>query len=193
MCTSCPAELARDLDGAFATLVLHHQDLVFGVARRITRDPADAEDLAQEAFIRAYRALRGYDAERIRGLHLRGWLARIALNLGRNRARDADPDGLPLESAPDVAGEGAREPHAVAQRRESARFWTCLLETLPASYRRAVALRHVDGLSYPELAAALGRPLGTVKSDVHRGVTMLRAAYERSDEFDDASQKEVTR
>jgi len=192
VCTNCPDELARDLDGGFAMFVAHHQDLAFGIGLRVTKDRAEAEDLAQETFIRAYRALRAYDAERIRGLHLRGWLARIALNLGRNRARDAGPAGLPLESAPDVPGSGSSEPHAVAQRREAARFWTCLLETLPPRYRRAVALRHVDGLSYPELAAALDRPLGTVKSDVHRGVSLLRAAYEQSIEADE-TMREVTR
>jgi RNA polymerase sigma-70 factor, ECF subfamily len=158
--------------------VSHHQDLVFGVARRLVRDPDDAEDLAQETFIRAYRALRSYDGERIRQLHLRGWLAQIALNLGRNRARSKHV-ALALEDAPDVPDADSAEPPAVAQRREAARFWTCLLGTLPPRYRRAVELRHVDGLSYPELAMALARPIGTVKSDVHRGVALLRAAYER--------------
>ena len=59
------------------------------------------------------------------------------------------------------------------------------MAALPPRYRRAVELRHVSGLSYPELAEALERPLGTVKSDVHRGVQLLRAAYEH--EMDDDS------
>ena len=61
-------------------------------------------------------------------------------------------------------------------RRESAQAWRARLEALPTRYRRAVELRHVSGLSYPELAEALERPLGTVKSDVHRGVRLLREA-----------------
>jgi RNA polymerase sigma-70 factor (ECF subfamily) len=56
--------------------------------------------------------------------------------------------------------------------------WAGLLATLPPAYRAAVVLRHVDGLSYPELAAALDRPEGTVKAQVHRGLAMLRTAYE---------------
>jgi RNA polymerase sigma-70 factor, ECF subfamily len=183
VCAQCPAALARDLAGSFAQLVEHHQDLVFGLARRMVPSDADAEDLAQDAFVRAFRALRGYDAARIRELHLRGWLAQIVLNLARNRARAAgsQPRTSALEEAPDVAEPRHREPARIAERREETRRWTRLLGQLPERYRTAVALRHVDGLSYPELATALGRPLNTVKSDVHRGVALLRAAYERDE------------
>ena len=75
MCADCPARLADDLDAAFPEFLAHHQDLVYGVAMRMTRHPADAEDLAQEAFIRAYRALLGYEP-RARGAsctHAAGW------------------------------------------------------------------------------------------------------------------------
>lgn len=187
MCTECPAELARDLDAGFASMVEHHQDLVFGVARRVTGNAADAEDLAQETFVRAYRALRGYDAERTRALHLRGWLARICLNLGRNRARDMAAatagTGTPatLEAAAEARDVETRQPEQIAERQEARRRWARLLDGLPPNYRTAVAMRHVEGLSYPELAAALGRPLGSVKSDVHRGVALLRTAYERDE------------
>jgi RNA polymerase sigma-70 factor (ECF subfamily) len=187
VCSECPAELARDLDAGFAQLVAHHQDLVFGVARRTTGNAADSEDLAQETFVRAYRALRGYDAERIRALHLRGWLARICLNLGRNRARDlaAASAGAgapaPLDAAVEVRDEESTQPERISERREASRRWAVLLAALPPGYRTAVAMRHVDGLSYPELATALGRPLGSVKSDVHRGVALLRRAYERDE------------
>jgi RNA polymerase sigma-70 factor (ECF subfamily) len=70
-------------------------------------------------------------------------------------------------------------------RRESDRAWRARLEKLPLRYRRAVELRHISGLSYPELAAALERPVGTVKSDVHRGVGLLRQGL-RQEALDDA-------
>jgi RNA polymerase sigma-70 factor (ECF subfamily) len=163
----------------------HHQDLVYGIALRSTKRPADAEDLAQDAFIRAYRALLTYDAARIRDLHVRGWLAAIVGNLGRNRARRSAPLDAGLDELPEVrrVDESAR-PEAVVERRESARRWNERLAALPARYRRAVELRHISGLSYPELAIALERPLGTVKSDVHRGVRLLREAMaqEREDQ-----------
>jgi RNA polymerase sigma-70 factor (ECF subfamily) len=72
----------------------------------------------------------------------------------------------------------ARGPAATAAARDAAHDWARLLMTLPPAYRSAVVLRHVDGLSYPELAAALDRPEGTVKAQVHRGLAMLRIALE---------------
>ena len=182
MCIVCPADLARDLEGSFATLVAHHQDLVYGVALRWTRRPADAEDLAQDAFLRAYRALRGYTPERIAALHTRGWLVRIVLNLAHNRARDTGPVPERLDPAADAGHEPAdaerERPDAVAERRAAAREWSAMLAEVPPRYRTAVELRHVEGLDYRELSEALGRPINTVKSDVHRGVRMLRAAYD---------------
>ncbi|MEO7198084.1 MAG: sigma-70 family RNA polymerase sigma factor [Solirubrobacterales bacterium] len=167
--------------GAFPNLVAHHQDLVYGVARRWSKSTESAEDLAQETFIRAFRALKTYDATRIGELHLRGWLARITVNLAKNAARDrgAASGGSSLDESHDRADGDAVRPDDSAERRESNATWARLLAGLPAGYRAAVGLRHVDGLSYPELAEVLGKPLGTVKSDVHRGVAMLRRAYER--------------
>lgn len=174
MCTDCPARLGRDLDAAFAEFLAHHEDLVYGVALRMTRHPADAEDLAQDAFMRAYRALQGYDHERIRALHPRGWLASIVTNLARNKARRKQPATAGLEVTPEAPADARTRPEQVAERREESRLWRHRLDALPPRYGRAVQLRHVEGLSYPELAEALGKPLGTVKSDVHRGVRLLR-------------------
>lgn len=179
VCDACPALLAADLDGAFGAFVGHHQDLVFGLAMRLARRPADAEDLAQDTFVRAYRALRSYERREIEALRPKGWLAAIVLNLGRNRIRDArrrvSPESLDAgDDTGDLAPDPGETPDLVAERREAAREWADRLAGLPPRYRRAVELRHVDGLSYPELAEATGVPLGTAKSDVHRGVAMLR-------------------
>jgi RNA polymerase sigma factor (sigma-70 family) len=176
VCTDCPARLADDLDGAFPEFLAHHQDLVFGVAMRMTRHPADAEDLAQVAFIRAYRALAGYESQRRRELRPRGWLAAIVANLGRDRARRRRPPEADLDGIGGLIPDGSPGPEGIATQRESARRWRVRLDALPTRYGRAVELRHVSGLSYPELAEALGRPVNTVKSDVHRGIAMLREA-----------------
>jgi RNA polymerase sigma-70 factor (ECF subfamily) len=175
--------LADDLDGSFEALVLAHQDRVYSIALRLLGDPRDAEEAAQDAFVRAYRALARYDATRIRELRLRPWLATIVLNLSRSRLarRSAARATLSL----DLTLPGALEPHAdethgPAARtaaNDAARAWAELLLTLPPAYRGAVILRHVDGLSYPELAIALGRPEGTVKAQVHRGLALLRTAF----------------
>src|SRR4029450_10052963 len=86
-----PDRLARDLDGSFEDLVLVHQRLVFGLALRVVGDRADAEEVAQDTFERAYHALAGYPAERVTAMRLRPWLARIALNLARNRVGGGAP------------------------------------------------------------------------------------------------------
>ena len=169
--------LAIDVDSAFPDLVTTHQDLVFGVALRVVRDESTAQDVAQDALVRAYRALKGYPGERIRQLRLRPWLARIALNAARNEVRGRKQhDGL--DGAAEAVAAPADGPSRLAERRDEKRMWARLLEGLPARYRLPVALRYVEGLSYAELAEALARPLGTVKSDVHRGTALLRAAYD---------------
>jgi RNA polymerase sigma factor (sigma-70 family) len=91
-----PARLAHDLDGSFEELVLDHQRLVYGLALRVVADPADAEEVAQDTFERAYHALAGYEAERVAAMRLRPWLAQIALNLARNRLRRRPPPARPL-------------------------------------------------------------------------------------------------
>ena len=181
-----PARLAADLDGCFGDLVRAHQDLVFGVALRVVGDAASAEDVAQESFVRAYKALKKYSAERVTDLKPRPWLAQISLNLARNHVRARKHhDDIDDESTPQLP---AREdgPVRLAERRDDKRMWARLLASLPAKYRLPVALRHVEGLSYEELSEALDRPIGSVKSDVHRGVALLRAAY-------DAEQREIAR
>jgi RNA polymerase sigma factor (sigma-70 family) len=172
--------LARDLDGAFEAVIHAHADLVYGLALRSTRNPAAAEDLAQDAFVRAYRALAGYPPERIRELQLRAWLSRITINLARNRARDgrARPIQTPLEDGFATVADAGVPPDEAVLRRESAAAWQARLIALPRHYGLAVELRHVHGLSYAEIAQALDRPVNTVKVHVHRGLALLRVAYE---------------
>ena len=176
--------LTTDLDGTFEALVLAHQDRLYSIALRTLGNAADAEEAAQDAFVRAYRALAGYDRGRIEALRLRPWLATIVLNLCRSRRSRTVADrsalsldlGLPTKAEPRT--EAVAGPAAIAERRASGEVWAVLLSTLPPTQREAVVLRHVDGLSYPDLAIALGKPEGTVKAQVHRGLAQLRAAYE---------------
>jgi RNA polymerase sigma-70 factor (ECF subfamily) len=180
--------VARDLDGAFEALVVAHQDRLFSIALRMLGDAHDAEEAAQDSLVRAYRAMASYPPERIRELRLRPWLATIVLNLCRTRITRRAGAGRPALSL-DAAEPGTLEPvadersspTATVVRRDARRAWGDLLLTLPPAYRTAVVLRHVDGLSYPELATALDRPEGTVKAQVHRGLAMLRTAFEAAE------------
>ena len=178
--------LADDLDGAFEALVVGHEDRLYTIALRMLGDRGDAEEAAQDAFVRAYRALASYDGERIRELRLRGWLTTIVLNRCRSvaaRKATRGPRPLPIDgdaARPIVEPEApaASAPMEVAERHAERDRWAARLLALPVSYRTAVVLRHVDGLSYPEVAAALGRPEGTVKAQVHRGIALLRTMLE---------------
>ena len=179
------AALARDLDATFEAVVLAHQDRLYTIALRMLGDPGEAEEAAQDAFVRAYRALGGYDTVRIRELRLRGWLTTIVLNrcrsaLARRSAHGPAPLTLDDASKPliEPVVAAAAGPAAVVERRDDRATWARRLAELPVAYRSAIVLRHVDGLSYPEAAAALGRPEGTVKAQVHRGVALLRTMLE---------------
>jgi RNA polymerase sigma-70 factor, ECF subfamily len=180
------AALAEDLDRAFEALVVAHQDRLYTIALRMLGDRSDAEEAAQDAFVRAYRALATYDEARIRELRLRGWLTTIVLNrcrtvAGRRAARGPRPLSIDAEVARPLAepeAAAATVPTEVAERHAERERWAARLVDLPLPYRTALILRHVDGLSYPEVARTLGRPEGTVKAQVHRGIAMLRAMLE---------------
>ena len=88
--------LAADLDLAFEALVRGYQHRLYGFALRLTGSPRDAEEIAQDAFVRAYRALVRYPAERIATLQVRAWLFQIAMNVTRNRARSHRIAEVPL-------------------------------------------------------------------------------------------------
>ena len=174
--------LATDLDGAFESLVREHQDRLYALALRYVRSPSDAEELTQDAFVKAHRALERYDAQRVRDLDVRPWLTTILLNACRNHvvrpANRGAAASVSVDAAAELAGEGCHGPEARAERRESAERWAGLVAQLPPAYRAAVLLRHLDGMPYDEMAVVLGRPEGTLKAQVHRGVALLRAAFE---------------
>jgi len=178
---SLNAQLAADLDGSFESVVREHQDRLYSLALRSIGNVHDAEELTQDAFVRAYRALRGYEPPRILELELRGWLTTILLNLCRNHRSRRTTAAFSLDPETIVPDAGRERPDAQYERREAADRWASLVAQLPARYREAVLLRHLDGWSYPEMASMLGRPEGTVKAQVHRGVDLLRAAYEASE------------
>lgn len=161
--------LADNLDAAFPDLVRELQGGVYSGLRSLAG--ADAEDLAQETFIRAYRALAGYEPARIRDLKLRAWIWTIALNLGRNHLRARARRPLMANGPVDLPVVDADPVDTAA--------WDRRLGMLPIATRKAVVLRHVVGLGYDEISLATGKPVGTIKSDVHRGLEKLRLTMEK--------------
>lgn len=173
--------LAANLDGCFERLVLSYQDRLYGFALRISGNRQDAEEIAQDAFVRAYRALAGYDRAKIEALAIRPWLYQITLNVFRNRVRRHQLSLVPLDELRQDAdrepsGNEHEQPESVFERTEHARELSGIVATLPERYRVAVVLRHIEGFCYGEVAELLHQPVGTVKSNVHRGVQLLRQA-----------------
>ena len=176
--------LAADLDGSFEDLVRAYQDRLFSFALRMTARREDAEEAAQDAFVRAYCALKAYPSERIRQLALRAWLYQITLNVVRNRYRGRRLRLVSLDHPLSAGGETAWEapdaedarPDAVYERSRRRADMATLVARLPERYRAPILLRYVEGLRLEEVARVLGQPLGTAKSNVHRGVNALREA-----------------
>src|SRR6266516_2644048 len=108
---SLPARLAIDLDGHFEELVRTFQDRLYGFALRLTGSPQDAEESTQDTFVRAYRALHRYPADRVGSVKLKAWLYQIALNVVRNRVRRTVVAAVAIDesTANGLAAQDARE------------------------------------------------------------------------------------
>jgi RNA polymerase sigma-70 factor (ECF subfamily) len=153
-------------------VVRTHSPRVYRLAYRLTGNRADAEDLTQEVFVRVFRALDTY-----RPGTFEGWLHRITTNLfldgARRRARIRF-EALP-EDAERVPGRERSPEQAYADDNLDGDVQRAL-DALPPDFRAAVVLCDIEGLSYEEIAATLGVKLGTVRSRIHRGRTLLRDA-----------------
>jgi len=155
----------------FERLVHEHQHRVYALSLALTGNRHDAEDVAQDTFLRAYRALATYPPDRIRELKQKAWLHRIAVNVVRNRVRGMRPSLVELNGSEPSLSSG---PEDDVMRKAEIDELAARVACLPARYREAVVLRHVQDLSYAEVAEALGQPVGTVKANVHRGLKILR-------------------
>ena len=161
---------------AFEELVISHQHRVFGVALRMLGNAAEAEEVAQEAFLRAHRAIGSFRGEAKLSTWLYGIASRVCLNrLGageRRLTRGGDSELARLaEPAADPAGDLERSEVEQALHRAIAE--------LPDDRRIVVVLRDLEGLSYDEIAAALDLELGTVRSRLHRARMDLKDKLER--------------
>jgi RNA polymerase sigma-70 factor (ECF subfamily) len=177
------AALAADLDGSFERLVHEYEDRLFGFALSLTRSREDAEEIAQDAFVRAYHGLKRYDAERVRRIALRAWLYQITLNVARNRHRKKR---VPLVGLDDsgvgdgAAGDASERPDRRYEQARQRADLASLVAGLPRKYRAPLVLRYVEGLKVEEVAQILRQPVGTTKSNLHRAINRLREAISRS-------------
>jgi RNA polymerase sigma-70 factor (ECF subfamily) len=174
--------LTTDLDHHFRRLVEIYQQRLYLFALRLTGRPADAEDIVQEMFLRAYHALRGFPVDKIQGVRLRQWLYTIALNIFRNRMRKHEHLSVPLDLSEDSPlleiSDQSPGPEEEAQWHEWQRELEMHVATLPESYRVALTLYYFEDLSYAEIAELLNQPIGTVKGHVSRAKRLLQKLVE---------------
>jgi len=163
----------RGEKGAFDALVIKYQHKVVKLVMRYVRSPSEAEDIAQEAFIKAYRALPQFRGDSA----FYTWLYRIAINTAKNAvaSRDRSPIDydLDLQNSDDSYAMQARlkdseTPEALALTEEIRVIVNSAMDALPEDLRTAIMLRELEGLSYEEISASMDCPVGTVRSRIFR-------------------------
>ncbi len=164
----------------FEMIVEEYQRRLYGFALRMTGNREDAEEIVQDAFVRAFRALAKMSLEQRTELRLQPWLYTITLNVTRNRLRSKRPANVALDALADPDAllngtqEGPEQPEAIVDRAADMVLVEQALLQLPMHLRAAATLRFIEGRSHPEIAEILNQPIGTVKSHVHRAVRILR-------------------
>ena len=156
----------RGASDAFGELVMRHQMGVFNVCYRMLHERTEAEDLAQETFIRAYHRLHTFDLERDFG----PWVRRVAANLCLNHLEARKPIAA-LDEERDA--DESQKPERQIEVKERGEQVRSALASLPAHYRVVVELRHYQELSYDEIASELNIPLSDVKSHLFRARKIL--------------------
>ena len=158
---------------AFDLLVRKYQHKVVKLVLRYVRNPAEAEDIAQEAFIKAYRALPQFRGDSA----FYTWMYRIAINTAKNSlaSRDRSPIAYDLDLTDPEESHSVQTklqdpdtPEGIALTEEIRQIVNSAIEALPEELKTAIVLRELDGLSYEEIAAAMECPVGTVRSRIFR-------------------------
>lgn len=179
------AELIADYlagsEEAFNQLVLRHHRMAFNLAYRFVSDYEDANDLAQEAFIRVHKSLKRFKGT----CSFTTWLYKIVLNLARNRYRwkkrrgefskiSLDNPGHDTDRGPMEVPDEALSVATQVRRKEIQTRIEESLNRLPAEFREVLVLRHMEGMTYTEISELLGCAEGTIKSRLHRARTEIR-------------------
>lgn len=174
------ARVQRGDKRAFDLLVLKYQRKVIRLLSRMIREPADVEDVAQEAFIKAYRALPQFRGDSA----FYTWLYRIAINTARNWQAAQNRRPKTISSTENEDGETFNQvdnlidintPEAMVANQQIAETVNAAIAALPEDLRKAIVLREIEGMSYDDIALTMGCPIGTVRSRIFRARESIAA------------------
>lgn len=171
---------------AFDLLVKKYQYKVAGIAQRFAANPADAQDIAQESFIKAYRAMESFRGESA----FYTWLYRITVNTAKNFVVKNAGRGISVDvDTPDIEAYDGSErlhqgdnPENILESSDVKRVIKEALQSLPDDLRQAITLREIDDMSYDEIADVMGCPVGTVKSRISRAREIINRKLTESGE-----------
>ena len=169
------SELSVEERECFEQLVLPHVDAAFNLARWLLRGRSDAEDVVQEALLRACRFLGGFN-----GGDVRAWLLQIVRNACYTWLEKNRPMELSMEFNEELHQQTSATPETVAIVADDRRRLTLALETLPPRFREILVLRELEGCSYKEIATITSIPIGTVMSSLSRARRQLYSALTNS-------------
>ncbi|NYT62213.1 RNA polymerase sigma factor RpoE [Alcaligenaceae bacterium] len=174
------ARVQRGDKRAFDLLVLKYQRKIMRLLSRMVRDPSEVEDVAQEAFIKAYRALPQFRGDSA----FYTWLYRIAINTARNwqvanARRPSTPNAIETEDGETFSAidnlTDISTPESVLASRQIVATVNAAIHTLPEDLRTAIVLREIEGMSYEDIAQSMGCPIGTVRSRIFRAREAIAA------------------
>ena len=167
---------SQDRHRAFEAVALPHLDAAYNLARWITRNDHDAQDVVQEAYLRALRYFAGFHGDDVRP-----WLLQIVRHAGYSwLAKNRPKDTVTLDDSEDawreIPGPAAHEPQAIALRKSERASIDQALAALPVGYREVLILREMEELPYRDIARIAGIPIGTVMSRLARARRLMRDA-----------------
>ena len=159
---------------AFAELIARYKNLVYSIILRMTKDSEEANDLAQDVFLKMYKNLSSYSPE----FKFSTWTMRITTNHIIDFHRKRKQETVPLESAMlTVAADPDDTPESALIRKEESIRIQKIIDELPGMYKLPIVMYHKNGMSYQEIADKIGEPLSKVKNRIFRGRKLLKTRY----------------